>query len=334
MFGVTAPIAKRLAAEIPPLALSSMLYIGAGIGLSILLRARRRGRPVEAPLLSADVPRLAAVTFFGGVAAPWLLVSGLARAPGVVGALALGLELPFTAILAVLIFGDALGAREWLGIGVVMAGGALLALPGAGSHGDPIAVAAIAGACLCWAIDSNLTQRLSGKDPVAVSRVKGLAAGVVSLLLSRAAGERIPESAGLVTEALATGFVGYGLSLVLYTRALRDLGTARTGAIFATAPFLGAIAALAIFVEAPPRVAWLAGALMAGGLAVLLGARHGHPHTHEGVEHEHLHVHDEHHRHAHAPGDPPGEPHTHFHAHEPLTHDHPHVPDLHHRHEH
>ena len=335
LFGVAAPVAKRLAGNVPHITLSALLYLGAGIGLSIVLRAKR-GITREAAIRGADLPRLAIVTVLGGVAAPWLLVTGLARASGSAGALALGLELPFTAILATTFFGDMLGRREWLGLAAIIAAGAILAGVSAagGAADDAIGVAFIGAACALWAIDSNLTQRLSAKDPTSISRAKCLAAGVASLFIARAAGERLPDDRLLSAGAMLLGFLSYGYSLVLFTSALRDLGAARTGAIFATAPFLGAAASILVLRSFPSPAAWISGAVMAGGLWILLGARHSHDHLHDELAHEHGHVHDEHHQHAHTDADPAGEPHSHAHRHDPLTHAHPHLPDLHHRHRH
>ncbi len=124
------------------------------------------------------------------------------------------------------------------------------------------------------------------------------------------------------------------MSLVFFVLALRSLGSARTGAYFSTAPFVGAAASLLLFREQPSERFVAAAGLMALGVWLHLSERHQHKHTHEAIEHEHMHLHDEHHQHAHAAEDPPGEPHSHPHRHEPLTHTHVHYPDIHHRHGH
>jgi hypothetical protein len=119
---------------------------------------------------------------------------------------------------------------------------------------------------------------------------------------------------------------------VLFVLALRHLGSARTGAYFSLAPFLGAMIAIVVLDEPVTAQLLVAGGLMAFGLWLHLTERHSHEHMHEAIEHEHAHVHDEHHRHAHQ--EPVTEPHSHRHRHEPLRHRHVHYPDLHHRHEH
>jgi drug/metabolite transporter (DMT)-like permease len=200
-----------------------------------------------------------------------------------------------------------------------------------GGRTDLIGLLAITGACASWALDNNLTQRLSLRDPIAVTQIKTLGAGICSALIARATGGALP-GLRLVAAALALGTVSYGVSLILNMRALRLLGAARQAAYFATAPFAGALASIPLLGDRLEPAAIGASALMLCGVVLLLRERHGHAHTHEPIEHDHLHVHDEHHRHSHAGR--VQEPHTHPHRHDPVTHDHPHVSDLHHRHRH
>jgi drug/metabolite transporter (DMT)-like permease len=249
----------------------------------------------------------------------------------VAGSLLLNLEGPFTILLALCVFGEHLGRSAALAAGLVLTGATVLGFQAGEVRGDVLGVLALAGACLAWAVDNNLTQRLSLKDPVSLVRVKGLGAGTCTLLLALLTGQRFP-ALPVLTAALVLGCASYGVSIVLDTYALRHLGAAREAAYFATAPFIGALAALPLLHE---RLGWmepLAGGLMVAGVVLLLRERHAHVHTHGAMEHEHLHVHDAHHQHAHE--GPITEPHSHPHRHEPLTHEHPHVSDLHHRHEH
>ena len=190
----------------------------------------------------------------------------------------------------------------------------------------------MAGACACWAIDNNLTQRLSLKDPLAVVCVKGLGAAPIAFVIARGARAGWP-SWPVVGGALGLGAVSYGVSLALYVRATRTLGAARTGVLFAAAPFAGAALAIPIAGEPPSLRVAGAALLIAAGVALLLTERHAHGHRHEPLDHEHLHTHDEHHRHAHR-GDEGPEPHAHAHHHDPVEHAHPHASDAHHRHKH
>jgi drug/metabolite transporter (DMT)-like permease len=328
LFGASIPVTKRLAADADPLVLAGLLYLGAGAALA-LLRALRRGS--EARLRATDAPWLAGIVVAGAVAGPALLVVGLRRLPGVPAALLLNLEAPLTALVAVAVFGEHLSGRGWAAV-ALLAGGAtaLAAAPGA-LRLDGVGAAALVAACAAWALDTNLTQRLSLRDPVALVRFKGLAGGACTLFLGLALGGRLPSPRG-VGAALAVGALGYGASIVWHVEAMRALGAARQSALFATAPFAGAVLSVPLLGERFTFRELIAAGLMAAGVLLLARERHEHAHVHEAIEHEHLHVHDDHHRHDHAA--PVAEPHTHVHRHERVEHSHAHVSDPHHRHKH
>jgi drug/metabolite transporter (DMT)-like permease len=330
LFGVSAPAAKLLLSHAEPLIVGAVLYLGAGLGLSALRFARPGLR--EAPIRGSDLPLLVAVTVSGAIVAPVLLLVGLQRVSAVTGSLALNLEGPLTVILAVLFFGEHLGAYSAAGTLLVMLGAAALGLiPGADIHGDVLGVLAIAGACLAWALDNNLTQRLSLRDPLAIVQLKGLVGGSIALALAIAVGNEVPP-ASTVSWALLLGFLSYGLSIVLAIYAMRLIGVAREAAVFATAPFIGVLVSVAILGERFGLRELAAMLLMLVGLGMLFRERHSHVHTHHSMHHNHRHVHDEHHQHAHLADDPSGEPHAHEHEHIAIEHEHPHVPDIHHRH--
>lgn len=334
LFGASTPLAKLLVGRIDPWLLAGMLYVAAGLGLLALTLARRAlGMSArEAPLRRADFPWLAGVVLFGGVTGPVLLMIGLAETTASAASLLLNLEGLATMAIAWIVFRENVDLRIFTGAMAILAGAIVLSWSG-GEVGGGWGALAIAGACLAWGIDNNLTRKLSSADPIQITTIKGLAAGTINLVIAFSLGAALP-SAGPIAGAAVVGFLGYGVSIVLFVLALRHLGTARTGAYFSTAPFLGAILAVAIFAEPVTIQLAAAGLLMAAGVWLHLAERHEHEHAHELLEHEHRHLHDEHHRHEHAAGDPPGEPHTHRHRHGRLVHAHAHYPDLHHRHSH
>ena len=333
LFGASTPLAKALAGELSPVMTAGLLYLGSGLGLSAARLLRDRGwRPTG--LTAGDSPWLAGAILIGGVLAPVLLMQGLKHVSGAAASLLLNLEAVFTALLAWLVFRENAGARVVLGMLAIGAGGIVLAWPSQGmADARWIGALAVGGACLCWALDNNLTRRIATGDALFIAAAKGLAAGTVNTVLAVALGTAPPGTAAVLA-ALCTGLLGYGVSLVLFIVALRELGAARTGAYFATAPFIGAALAIPMLGEPAPPALWLAAALMAAGVWLHLSERHEHVHTHERIEHTHRHVHDAHHRHVHSFAWDGREPHAHPHRHEPLTHRHPHYPDAHHRHRH
>ena len=337
LFGVSTPAAKLLLGVIDPTVLAGLLYCGAGLGVALLRRVGRfallEAGPSEVALSRKDVPYLAGAIVAGGVVGPVLLMAGLQRTDASAASLLLTLEGVATALMAWFIFHENFDRRIALGMACLVGGAIVLSWTGQPRLSDLLGPLAIVGACVAWGLDNNLTRKVSLADPLQIVELKGLIAGPVNLTLGLVAGGQLPGVSAALLAGLV-GFLGYGVSLVLFVYALRHLGTARTGAYFSTAPFLGAIAALALLQEPLTVQLVAAGLLMAVGVGLHLTEHHEHEHVHELIEHAHPHVHDEHHQHDHAPGDPPGEPHTHPHGHERLKHRHPHVPDMHHQHKH
>lgn len=337
LFGASTPAAKALLGTVDPVLLAGLFYCGAGVGIGILRRARHSFKldiqAPEAPLTRTDIPWLAGAIVCGGIVGPLLLMFGLARTEASTASLLLTLEGVATALLAWFVFHENFDRRIALGMACLIAGAIVLSWAGAPTVSGLLGMAAIVGACIAWGLDNNLTRKVSLADPLQIVEIKGLISGPINVALALVAGGTLP-SFGIGVVAAFVGFVGYGVSLALYVLALRHLGTARTGAYFATAPFLGAVAALAFLQESVTLQLVVAGILMAAGVYLHLTERHEHEHVHEPVMHSHPHVHDEHHRHNHGPDDPLGEPHAHQHRHTRLRHSHPHVPDMHHTHQH
>src|SRR6185295_14202561 len=331
LFGISTPAAKALLGQISPTILAGLFYCGAGIGIAILRRAR--AYTTEVTLGRRELPWLAAAILAGGVVGPLLLMSGLSVTDAATASLLLTLEGVATALIAWFIFRENFDARVATGMGCLVAGALVLSWTGTPTLSGLLGPLAIAGACLAWGLDNNLTRKVSLSDPLQIVQLKGLVAGPMTLALGLLTGDSLPP----LTVALvagAVGFVGYGVSLALFVLALRLLGAARTGAYFSTAPFLGAVAAI-LFLSEPITVQLvLAGLLMGAGVWLHLTEDPEHDHEHEPLEHSHPHVHDAHHQHQHLPDDPPGEPHTHAHRHPRMRHRHPHVPDMHHLHRH
>jgi drug/metabolite transporter (DMT)-like permease len=327
LFGASTPLAKILLGSTSPLLLAGLLYLGAGIGLAAWLAIRRGFRPIA----RGDWPWLAGAVIAGGIAGPALLMFGLARTDGATASLLLNLEAVFTAIIAWVALRENVDRRVFAGMAAIVLGGAALSFQGT-PHLETGSVL-IAAACLAWALDNNLTRRISGGDAATIACIKGVVAGSVNLGLALAQGAHLPGP-GFLAIAGVVGLLGYGVSLSLFIVALRDLGTARTAAYFSVAPFFGAALALLLLAETPSAAFCVAAALMALGVWLHISERHRHAHSHEPMAHDHEHMHDEHHHHEHPFPWDGKEPHTHAHDHGALAHTHPHHPDLHHRHRH
>jgi drug/metabolite transporter (DMT)-like permease len=335
LFGVSTPAAKVLVGTVHPAVLAGLLYCGAGIGIAAVRRTLPMvARPApEVALARSELPWLGGAIVVGGIFGPLLLMAGLTRTDAATASLLLTLEGAATALMAWFIFHENFDRRIALGMACLMAGAGVLSWSGTPTLSSLAGPLAIVGACACWGIDNNLTRKVSLADPLQIVELKGLIAGPFNILLGLSAGAALPSiPAGLI--AAVVGFFSYGLSLALFIAALRHLGTARTGAYFSTAPFLGSAAAVLALGEPITTQLIVAGILMGIGVMMHLTEHHEHEHEHAPMAHAHPHVHDKHHQHGHTALDPPGEPHTHFHEHAALRHSHPHVPDMHHMHRH
>jgi drug/metabolite transporter (DMT)-like permease len=327
LFGASTPAAKILAGDVHPVLLAGLLYAGSGIGLGLWFIATKR----RVALRRGDVPWLLGAVVAGGVIGPVLLMTGLAATSAASASLLLNLEGVFTALLAWFVFRENFDRRIALGMALIVGGGALLAFEPGALQGGYLGALAVAAACFAWAIDNNLTRKVSSADPAAIAAIKGIVAGAVNLSIAAMIGAAWP-GATKAAAAASVGLLGYGISLVLFVVALRELGAARTGAYFSVAPFVGVAVALLALGEVPGLLFWPAAALMLAGVWLHITEHHEHEHVHEPMEHDHSHVHDAHHRHAHEFAWDGEEPHAHPHRHSKLAHRHPHYPDLHHRH--
>jgi drug/metabolite transporter (DMT)-like permease len=330
LFGVSTPLVQRFGTErvrsarrhsctpVPP--------PSAG-----LLSRRRVER--EARLVRADLRRLVAMTVSGALVGPVALAWGLQRTSGTSASLMLTLEALFTAGLAWRLCRETMDRRVWTAMLLLLAGGVVLVVDQGRSGGAQLlGLLAVLLATVAWGVDNTLSRALAERDPGQVVLAKALLGASATALLAVALDEPGPPLLAALA-LFVVGATGYGISLRFYLLAQRAFGPARTGSVFAFAPFIGAVGAIALGDRA---LSWLmAGGslLMLAGVILHLSEIHAHEHTHESTEHEHAHRHsDVHHNHRHDPM-PEGE-HSHRHAHEPLRHSHAHVPDVHHQHIH
>lgn len=329
LFGISTPLVQRFGADLGAFTTAALLYAGAAV-VGLLLR-----RPVEreARVRRGDFPRLLAMAGLGAAIGPVALAWGLQRTSGTSASLMLTLEALFTALLAWRLYRETMDGRVWTALLLLLVGGAVLVLDQGRDGGAQLwGLLAVILATAAWGIDNTLSRALAERDPGQVVLLKSALGAAATAILAAAFGEALPTPVAALA-LFAVGASGYGLSLRFYLLAQRAFGAARTGSVFAFAPFIGAGVAAAMGDRAPTALMLLGGALMLAGVILHLSESHGHEHEHEALAHEHAHRHDDgHHDHVHDPM-PQGE-HSHRHRHEPMRHGHPHVPDAHHQHRH
>jgi drug/metabolite transporter (DMT)-like permease len=329
LFGISTPLVQRAGQGVGAFTTAALLYAGAAVLGAVLRRPAER----EAKVRRSDLPRLLAMAAFGAVVGPVALAWGLQHTSGTSASLMLTLEALFTSVLAYWLYHESMGRRVWLAMLLLLAGGLLLILDrGTAGQAQLVGLLAVLLATASWGVDNTLSRQVANRDPAQVVLVKASLGAPAALLLAFIWGEPSPRW-GAIAALLAIGATGYGLSLRLYLLAQRAFGAARTGSVFAFAPFIGAALAMALGERGLSWGTAAGGALMLAGVIVHLYERHEHEHAHEPLEHEHAHRHDDaHHDHVHEPM-PDGE-HSHAHLHDARRHDHAHVPDIHHAHRH
>ena len=329
LFGLSTPLVQRFGTGVGPFTTAALLYAGATLVALLLRRPTQR----EAQLRRTDLPRLLAMATSGAVIGPVALAWGLQRTSGSSASLMLTLEAVFTAVLAWRWFGETMDRRVIGALLLLLAGGALLVLEqGLAGQVQLLGLLAVALATAAWGVDNTLSRGVADRDPGQVVWAKALLGSGATVALALLSHEALPGWTNVLA-LLAVGATGYGLSLRFYLLAQRTFGAARTGSLFAFAPFIGAAGAFALGDRSGSALMAVGGGLMVLGVLLHLMERHSHPHTHEALEHEHAHSHDDgHHLHTHQPM--PGGAHSHWHQHTPTQHEHPHVPDAHHLHRH
>jgi drug/metabolite transporter (DMT)-like permease len=326
-FGATTPFSKRIGSSVNPQIFAGLLYLGSGaiIGASLVF-VPSKGK--ESSLQKSDLWSLSGAVVFGGIIAPVLLLIGLKETSAASASLLLNLEAVFTALGAWFIAKEHASTQVIAGMLAIVAGGLLLSLDPQGNFVVAAGSLGIVGACACWGVDNVLTRPLSLRDARQVASVKGVVAGSLNLLVGLLLGGKFPSFA-ITLGTLTIGFLGYGLSLVFAVKAMRVLGTARTGAYYGAAPFVGAVVAIVWLRESVGHYFVPASLLMGFGLFLHVAEVHKHTHLHQKLSHEHAHQADIHHSHSHDAGD-----HALRHVHDQMSHSHDHTPDDHHRHRH
>jgi drug/metabolite transporter (DMT)-like permease len=331
-YGISSPAAKIILANVPPVLMAGMLYLGAGLGmLAVNVFRRKRTRQKEARITTKELPFTIAMVALD-IAAPIFLMVGLTMTTSATASLLGNFEIVATTVIAMAAFKEAVGKRMWIATLFITAASIILSVNDFGNLSFSLGSIFVLLACVCWGVENNCTSKLSLKDPLQIVVIKGIGSGVMSLVIALIAGERVADL-WFIVPALLLGFTAYGLSIYFYILAQRGLGASRTSAFYAFAPFIGVGLSFAIFRETPTVSFLIALGVMVLGAYFAAFEKHEHAHSHAETEHEHRHRHDDgHHDHVHTP--PIVGEHSHSHVHGEITHKHPHTPDLHHAHTH
>jgi len=332
LFGLSTPLSKILLNDFSPVMLASLYYLGSGFILYVLSFFKITSQ--ETSFEKNDIPYIIGFVVCGGIIAPVMFFTGLKLINALNVSILLNFELILTALIAWLFFKEHISlnlvvSMILITLSAIMLGFDIKSFKFSSSYG----VILVMFACFMWAIDNNLTSKISLKNPLNIAIIKGLAGGSINFILAFLTNQLIINITSLLYGTIV-GFICYGISLYLLILAMRYIGASRAIAIFSTNPFIGIFFSFLLLNE--PISFQIIVAFFLASLAVflVLTEKHSHLHKHEFLEHEHLHIHDEHHKHKHDHEIPKDFQHTHRHIHEEIEHSHPHTPDIHHKHNH
>ena len=265
LYALSAPLSKQLLATVSATMMAALLYLGAGLGMCAVRLGQRalKAPRHEQSLSRADLPYVAGMVALD-IAAPIFLMLGLSRTTAANASLLNNFEIVATSIIALCVFGEAISRRLWAAIGLITLASVLLSVEGTESLSFSPGSLLVLLACVCWGFENNCTRRLSEKDPLEIVTVKGFGSGLGAMGIALATGSAFP-GAWQIVSALLLGFVAYGLSILFYVRAQRDLGAARTSAYYALSPFIGVGLSFLMGGAAPAPLFFAALAAMAAG---------------------------------------------------------------------
>ncbi|MEG1255413.1 DMT family transporter [Clostridium sp.] len=333
LYAISSPVSKLLLNEIPPTLMASFLYLGAGLGMSIVgfIKHKKYKEKTEAKLSKEELPFTIGMVVLD-IAAPIFLMIGLNMTTSANASLLNNFEIVATSLIALLIFKESISKRLWGAISLITLSSIILSVEDISSFSFSFGSIFVLLACICWGLENNCTRKLSAKDPLEVVVIKGFGSGIGALIIALIIGERITNIPYMIA-ALLLGFVAYGLSIFFYIYAQRDLGAAKTSTYYAIAPFIGVGLSLIIFREIPILSFVIALVIMIIGTYFASTEKHNHQHRHMVVTHEHSHSHDDgHHNHIHDKAIIGT--HNHIHNHKECIHSHKHTQDIHHSHSH
>ncbi len=274
-FGVNFSVVKIGVAEFPPLFLMVLRFFFIAV--------------VFVPLLAFAKYRLPARDLVGvywlslglGVVHFGLMFTGLQTTDAAVAAIAIQVQVPFSLLLARLLFGTRFGWRRGLGLVLAFAGVAVLA--GAPERDtDPIGLGLVIAGALVWSINNLQMERLGALNPIAVTGWMAILALpqmlAVSLILEDGQWRALQTATALgwfsaVYQALVVALFGYGLWMGLLARH----GAAQMMPWMLLVPVIGAVGGVVLLGEAVTPSLLIGGAITLAGVAIIvLRQRQGH----------------------------------------------------------
>ncbi|MBU5472293.1 DMT family transporter [Roseburia sp. MSJ-14] len=251
LYAINAPVSKLLLSKVSATMMAAFLYLGAGIGLSLLqiIQKGTHKEVKEKPLTRRELPYTIGMIVLD-IAAPLFLMAGLTMTTAANASLLNNFEIVATSVIALAVFHEAISKRLWIAIGLVTVASLILSFEDISSLSFSMGSVFVLLACVCWGFENNCTRMLSEKSPIEIVIIKGFCSGMGSFVIALIMREPIPKLI-YILGALLLGFVAYGLSIFFYIYAQRYLGAAKTSAYYAISPFIGVAVSFVIFRQTP-----------------------------------------------------------------------------------
>lgn len=251
LYAINSPFSKLLLEYIPSTLMAGLLYLGAGIGMTIIafLQKISGHSRKEEKLAKAELPYTIAMIVLD-IAAPVCLLLGLSLTTAANASLLNNFEIVTTSLIALLFFKERISPRLWFGIIAITISCMILSFENVSSLSFSKGSFFVLLAACCWGLENNCTRKISSKDPLQIVVMKGIFSGSGSLLIALVTGEKI-RTLWSIPCVLILGFISYGLSIYAYVYAQRFLGASRTSVYYAVAPFIGVFLSLIMFHEVP-----------------------------------------------------------------------------------
>ncbi|WP_230398636.1 DMT family transporter [Novisyntrophococcus fermenticellae] len=251
LYALNSPVSKLLLTKVPAVMMAAFLYLGAGIGLSLIRFVQQKygKKQTESPLTKKELPYTVGMVMLD-IAASIFQMIGLSMTSAANASLLNNFEIAATSVIAFMVFKEFISIRLWIAVGLVSLASMII------SVGDTACLTLSFGSlfillsCICWGFENNFTRMISDKDPLEIVVIKGFGCGTGSMMISLILGERLSD-ARYIFPALFVGFVSFGLSILFYIYAQRELGAARTSTFYALSPFIGVLLSLILFREVP-----------------------------------------------------------------------------------
>ena len=265
LFGFTFSMAKQPLENVDPIVLSAIVY---PISFAALIPITKSSFKIEN---KEDFLDILVISILGGVLAPILLFYGLERIDASEAVILTNAQIIFTVLLSSLFFGEKPnGIIGYSGIIIVFVGlfVATTELDTSGSlfKYEPGKIM-IVGAMLVWAIDNNISRRLTKRStiwPAKIAMLKFLIGGIILFGIATIAVEessssfrsrlQIIDSLLLIKPSewliiIAVSLFGFAGALSLLLESLKRIGTIRTMMIFSLTPIFGIVAADIVHAE-------------------------------------------------------------------------------------